>query len=134
MGARVCCVAGKNPQMGRIRRSTIATCHRVDAVKAHPENFPCTHSIRNDEPPELLDPFGTRGPVKKSRTLVRNSRHGDSQSTPKSSLGRRECAGNSSSSISCSAPLCVTVGIVLVIIPAKQNAAAELAGRELGAR
>jgi len=28
----------------------------------------------------------------------------------------------------------VTVGIVLVIIPAKQNAAAELPGRELGAR
>src|SRR4029077_5236217 len=106
----------RKPQIGRIRKRTTTTCHNDDAVNAQPDSFPRTHSTRNAELPASSLSLGGRGPVKKSRTLVQNSRQGDSQSTPRSSLGRRECGGSSISSISCSCARPVNVGIFCAII------------------
>jgi len=99
-GARLCCVCGRNPQMGSSAIKIAATCHNDDATMARPGGFPPTHSTRSAEFSAASASLGARGPVKYARTLARNSRHGDSHSTPNFGSGG---AGRTSSAIAVAA-------------------------------
>src|SRR5580704_16419308 len=82
--------------MGSSRIITIATCQSTDATNARLGTLPSIHSTRSCSFWAALASCAGRGPRKKSRTLETNSCQGDSQSTPRSRRGRRECTGNAS--------------------------------------